>query len=186
MTLYNREQLMVLCALLALMLGRVGWQMCAPQAPEVPHSPRKQYVYEVAGTAGSPGIYSFDSPQQPGQLLDAAGAGAQLPDGVEPGRALANGSRIVVGTRVTVESMSAQARINFFLPVSLTAATAEDLALIPGMGAKTAQAIVEYRDRNGGIRDIAELRGIGGIGPKKFELLSTYLTVENYNKVKVH
>jgi competence protein ComEA len=179
MTLYNREQLMVLCALLALMLGRVGWQMCAPQAQEVPPLPRKQYVYEVAGTAGSPGIYSFDSPQQPGQLLDAAGARAPLPEGVQPGRALANGSRIVVGTRVSVESMSAQARINFFLPVSLNTATAEELALIPGMGEKTAQAIVEYRDHNGGIRDMGELRGVGGIGPKKFELFSTYLTVEN-------
>ena len=179
MTLYNREQLMVLCTLLALMLVRVGWQLFAPQASEAQPSPRKQYVYEVAGTAGSPGIYSFDSPQQLGQLLGAAGARAPLPEGEKPGRALANGSRIVVGTGVSVESMSAQARINFFLPVSLNAATAEELALIPGMGEKTAQAIVEYRDRNGGIRDIGELRGVGGIGPKKLEFFAVYLTVEN-------
>ncbi len=170
---------MVLCTLLALMLVRVGWQLFAPQASEAPPSPRKQYVYEVAGTAGSPGIYSFDSPQQLGQLLGAAGARAPLPEGEKPGRALANGSRIVVGTGVSVESMSAQARINFFLPVSLNAATAEELALIPGMGEKTAQAIVEYRDRNGGIRDIGELRGVGGIGPKKLEFFAVYLTVEN-------
>ena len=178
MTLYNKEQLMVLCALLALMLGRVGWQLFAPQVPEVPPAPHKPYVYEVAGTVGSPGIYSFDSPQKLGQLLDAAGAREPLQGGVLPGRALANGSRIVVGRLVSVESMSAQARINCFLPVSLAAATAEELALIPGMGVKTAQAIVDYRDRNG-IRDLSELKNIEGIGPKKFELFATYLTVEN-------
>jgi len=179
MILYNKEQLMVLLVMVALMLGTAGWRLFAHHVSELTPSHRKLYVYEVGGAVGSPGMYSFDSPQKLGQLLDAAEARASLPGGEQPGRALANGSRIVVGRQVSVEHMSAQARINYFLPLSLTAATAEELALIPGMGAKTAQAIVEYRDRNGGIRNVAELRGVGGIGPRKLELFATYLTVEN-------
>jgi competence protein ComEA len=179
MALYNREQLMVLCALLALMLGRAGWHLLEPAASAAPPSVRQQYIYEVAGTVPSPGIYSFDSPQKLGSLLDAAGALASLPDQAQRSSALANGSRVVVDRQVTVESMGAQARINCFLPVALTAATAEDLALIPGLGMKTAQAIVDYRDRNGGIRDLRELKSLGSIGPKKFERFAPYLTVEN-------
>ncbi len=127
----------------------------------------------------SPGIYCYDSPQQLGQLLDAAGARELLPEAATRSRNLANGSRIVVDGQVTVGSMSAQARIHCFLPISLVTATADDLALIPGMGMITAQAIIDYRDRNGGIRDLGELKKIGGIGPKKYDRFAPYLTAEN-------
>jgi len=179
MALYNREQLMVLCALLALGLCRAGWQILAPSEPVLPQSPRKKYVYEVAGAAAEPGIYSFDSPQQLGQLLDVAGARAHLPEAAARSRNVANGSSIFVDGQVTVGSMSAQARIHCFLPISLVTATVDDLALIPGMGMITAQAIIDYRDRKGGIRDLGELKKIGGIGPKKYDRFAQYLTAEN-------
>ena len=179
MALYNREQLMVVCALLALAVCRAGWQMLAPCEQLSPQSPRQQYVYEVVGAVRSPGIYSYDSPQQLGQLLDAAGARAPLPEAAQLSRKVANGSRIVVDGQVTVEPMSAQARIHCFLPVLLATATVDDLALIPGMGRITAQAIVDYRDRSGGIRDVGELNKVGGIGPKKLDRFAPYLTAEN-------
>jgi competence protein ComEA len=179
MALYNREQLMVVCALLALALCMAGLQVLPPGEPEVPQSPRKQYAYEVAGSVGSPGIYCYDSPQQLGQLLDAAGAGMLLPEAAMRSRNVANGSRIVVDGQVTVGSMSAQARIHCFIPISLVTATVDDLALVPGMGRITAQAIVDYRDRNGGIRDIGELKRVGGIGPNKYDRFAPYLTAEN-------
>jgi competence protein ComEA len=179
MALYNREQLMVLCALLAVALCRAGWQALAPCEAVSPPSPRKQYVYEVAGAVSAPGIYSYDSQQHLGQLLDAAGARAPLTDAATRSGKVANGSRIVVDGQVTVGCMSAQARINFFLPVILATATVDDLELIPGMGRITAQAIVDYRDRSGGIRDIGELKSVKGIGPKKYERFAPYLTAGN-------
>ncbi len=179
MALYNREQLMVLCSLLALMLCRAGWQVLAPGEPVSPQSPRKQYAYEVAGAVRSPGIYSYGSPQQLGQLLDAGEALAPLPEAAARSWNVPNGSRIVVDGKVSIGSMSAQARMHCFLPVILATATAEELALIPGMGLITAQAIVDYRDRSGGIRNIGELKNVGGIGPKKYERFAPYLTAEN-------
>ncbi len=179
MALYNREQLMVLCALLALGLCRAGWQVLAPQGPVSPQSPRKQYVYEVAGDLRSPGIYSYDSPQQLTQLLEAAGAGAPLPESASGSRNVASGSRIAVAGHMTVGTMSAQARIHCFLPISLVTATADDLALIPGMGMITARAIIAYRERNGGIRDLGELKKVGGIGPKKYARFAPYLKAGN-------
>jgi competence protein ComEA len=179
MALYNREQLMVVCALLALGLCRAGWQALAPGEPAAAQSPRKQYVYEVAGAASRPGIYRYETPQLLEQLLEAAGAGDAQPAAAHPAGSVPNGSRITVDRQVRVELMSAQARINFFLPIGLAAATADDLSLIPGMGRITAQAIIDYRGKNGGIRDIGELKNVAGIGPRKCDLLAMYLTAEN-------
>jgi competence protein ComEA len=50
--------------------------------------------------------------------------------------------------------------------------------LVPGLGEKTARAILEYRDRRGSIRSLAELRRIEGIGAKKLERFAHYLTVD--------
>jgi len=45
-------------------------------------------------------------------------------------------------------------------------ATAEELTLIPGIGPKLAQRIVEERGRRGGFTNLTELRGVRGLGPK--------------------
>lgn len=179
MALYNSERLMVLCALLALALCRAGWQVLGPVEQVPAQFPRKQYVYEIAGAVSRPGIYSYDSPQQLGQLLDAAGARAPLPGAATAGRNVPNGSSIFVDGQVFVGSMSAQTRIHCFVPLILATATVDDLVLIPGMGKTTAQAIVDYRDRSGSIRDLGELKKVGGIGPKKYERFAPYLTAED-------
>ena len=176
MALYNKEQLVVLFLIAVLLAGSALWQLRQPAASGA-RIPQQAYAYELAGGAPAPGIYRFDSQQTLGQLF----AEAQVPAaGCEhPGRAVANGSRIVVGNPVLIEPMRAQDRINCFLPIALQSATAEDLDLIPGMGEKTARAIIDYRDRAGGIRDCGELTRIEGIGAKKLERFRPYLMVEN-------
>jgi competence protein ComEA len=54
----------------------------------------------------------------------------------------------------------------------------EDLTLIPGIGMKTAKAIISYRDKNNGIKDLQELTAVKGIGKKRLRLLMSYLTIE--------
>jgi competence protein ComEA len=172
---------MILCALLALVLARAGCQLLAPAASSSASFPRQRSVYELAGAVRSPGIYSFDSPRTLRQLLEAAGAQEQAPGGADSGTTVASGMRIVAGSRTAFEPMSARDRINYFLPLPVNMATAEDLTLIPGMGLKTAQAIVQYRQRAGGVRDLRELENLEGIGGRRLELFSPYLTVEDWN-----
>ena len=176
MALYNKEQLVILFLIATLLAGSALWQR-RPPAANCGSAPRQAFAYELAGGAPAPGIYRFDSPQTLGQLL----AAGQVPAGVraQAGKAVANGSRIVVGSPVVIEPMRPQDRINCFLPIALESATAGDLRLIPGMGEKTARAIIDYRDRAGGIRDLAELQRIEGIGAKKLERFRPYLMVEN-------
>jgi competence protein ComEA len=61
--------------------------------------------------------------------------------------------------------------------VNLNTATASQLEALPGIGAKTAQRIVEYRQKNGSFKKVEELMNVKGIGEKTFLKLKPQLTV---------
>ena len=63
----------------------------------------------------------------------------------------------------------------FNAKVDLNRAEASELTRVPGIGAKTAQAIVEYRRTHGPYRDFRDLLRIKGIGEKKLEKLKPNL-----------
>ena len=62
-------------------------------------------------------------------------------------------------------------------PLNLNTATVAQLEALPGVGAKTAQLIVEHRQKNGGFKKIEELMNIKGIGEKSFLKLKPMVTV---------
>jgi len=55
------------------------------------------------------------------------------------------------------------------LLTALNTASRETLALRLGIGSKKASAIIAYRERQGDIKDVEELRNVRGIGEKTFE-----------------
>lgn len=61
--------------------------------------------------------------------------------------------------------------------ISLNNATVEELTQLSGLGEKTAQKILAYRESHGGFDSVEELMNIDGIGEKKLAAWSPYLTV---------
>src|SRR5215217_900060 len=61
--------------------------------------------------------------------------------------------------------------------VNLNTASATQLEELPGIGAKMALRIVEYRQKNGGFKKIEDLMNVKGIGEKAFLKLKPHLTV---------
>jgi competence protein ComEA len=61
--------------------------------------------------------------------------------------------------------------------VNLNQATAAQLDLLPGVGAKAAQAIITYREKHKFTR-IEELVKVKGFGKKRFAKLKPYLSVQ--------
>lgn len=59
--------------------------------------------------------------------------------------------------------------------VDLNRADAAALARVKGIGAKTAQAIIEHRRSHGDFRKLRDLLQVKGIGEKKLEKLAPYL-----------
>ena len=61
--------------------------------------------------------------------------------------------------------------------VNINTAPAGDLEALPGIGAKTAARIVEYRQKNGPFKKIEELMNVRGVGEKNFLKLKGQITV---------
>ena len=62
-------------------------------------------------------------------------------------------------------------------PVNLNTATQAQLEALPGVGAKAAQRILDYRKQNGSFKKIEDLMNVKGFGEKTFLKLKPMLTV---------
>jgi competence protein ComEA len=61
--------------------------------------------------------------------------------------------------------------------VNLNTATAEQLESLPGIGARTAERIVEYRQKNGPFKKVEDLMNVRGVGEKSFLRLKPLISV---------
>ena len=67
-------------------------------------------------------------------------------------------------------------------PIDINTADAKTLAAVmPGVGPKTAQAIVDYRTQKGPFKSVDELTNVKGIGSKTLERSRENLTVGKSN-----
>jgi competence protein ComEA len=61
--------------------------------------------------------------------------------------------------------------------INLNTATATQIATLPGIGPKTADLIVQYRQKNGPFKKIEEIMNVRGVGEKSFLKLKSRLSV---------
>ena len=64
-----------------------------------------------------------------------------------------------------------------FASVDLNSATVDELQSVKGIGAKKAQAIVEYRQANGPFKSVSDLEKVKGFGEKSVKKLKKDVTV---------
>lgn len=61
--------------------------------------------------------------------------------------------------------------------IDINKATEEQLVALPGIGIKTARAIVAYREAIGGYKSLEQLRLVRGVGDKVYGCLKDLVTV---------
>lgn len=136
----------------------------------------------VTGAVARPGLYSLKPGQRAADAIEAAGGPTPAADlgQVNLAAKLADGQQLLVpekgpapaaGSAAASAGQAAGAGAGGGAagPVSLNAATAAQLEALDGVGPKTAQKIIEYREAHGGFKSIEELMEVPGIGPAKFE-----------------
>ena len=62
--------------------------------------------------------------------------------------------------------------------VNINTADASQIALLPRVGLKAAQRVVDYRAEHGAFKKTTDIMQVKGFGQKTFERLSAYLSVE--------
>jgi competence protein ComEA len=78
---------------------------------------------------------------------------------------------------VTHSRIQSSQSLTLGIPLDLNKISEADLVLLPGIGPAMARRIIEYRHKNGGYSSLEELLQVDGIGEKKFQQLSHYLTI---------
>lgn len=68
--------------------------------------------------------------------------------------------------------------------VNINTANAEQLEILPRIGTKTAQSIIEYRVQNGPFKKIEDITNVKGIGEKTLEELKGYIILEGNTTLK--
>jgi competence ComEA-like helix-hairpin-helix protein len=68
-------------------------------------------------------------------------------------------------------------RLTLGIPISINSETALGLTVVPGIGPKTASAIVRVREQTGGFKQLKDLMSIRGISKTLYGKISPYLTL---------
>ena len=144
------------------------------------------FPVEIDGAAGPRGIVQAEPGMTVGEVLERAGGG-QEKHSLSPedlARKVEKSSRLSLQPagegkgKVVVEPLSPPKLKVLSVPIPLNTATAEELDTLPGIGPKTAQAIVEFREKNGKFTSPDDLLQVPGIGTKKLAALKPHITVE--------
>ena len=140
----------------------------------------RPFAVEIVGQVIEPGIYSFTQSVRVREVIEEAG-GLKENLVLSPSftsRVLANGAQISVDyepTRCAVTLMKPAKRFLYFVPFNINTAGIEELVLLPGLGDKTARAIISYREHNGNFTSLDVLMNVPGIGQYTFKKMKDYL-----------
>ena len=69
--------------------------------------------------------------------------------------------------------------------VNVNTATAEELQLLPGIGAARADALIELRKQRGGFKSLEQLKDVKGIGDASLERLRPYVRFQGKTTARV-
>lgn len=79
---------------------------------------------------------------------------------------------------LTTANLSGSQLLTLNKRININTATKTDLESIRGIGAKTAEKIVEYRQEHGRFKRVEDIMKVNGIKEKGLEKIKIYLTVE--------
>jgi competence protein ComEA len=136
-------------------------------------------LVDVSGAVLHPGVYRVAKGERASAAIAAAGGltadadPTRLPD---MAARLKDGQQLRVPTRTT-PARSTGSGTSRVAPVSLNAATAEQLASVPGFTPDLAAAVIQYRTEFGGFATTRELVDVLQMSEADYQLARKYVTV---------
>lgn len=142
---------------------------------------QQQLLVDVSGAVRKPGVVRVNSGSRVFEAVDQAGGVSEDADlrTINLAAVVRDGQKIYiprVGERM-LESTENNWSPNEKDKLDLNSASASSLEELDGIGVKTAEKIIAYREEHGGFRNVEELMQVSGIGAKTFEGLKDKITV---------
>ncbi len=160
--------------------------MLRPSRSDLTTKSLHQWIIEAAGAVKNPGIYTFDKPATPYQVIQSAGGllykhrllSDTLYDTLDTGMRIALQASNSDCAQLIITPMSSEKRLVLGIPVKLNQASVEGLAMIPGISHALARRIVEFRESHGPFKTWNDLMCVKGIGPKNLEYFRPYISLK--------
>ena len=142
---------------------------------------------DVKGEIHHPGVYQMKAENRVKDLIEAAGGFTPLADDQKLNLAQLLGDQMVIvvpkkGEEVNSELAQAptsqKKEVGKEGKVNINTATVEELKTLKGIGEKKAEAIIEYRKKNGSFKNKEELMKVRGIGKKLYESFQERVIVQ--------
>lgn len=139
-------------------------------------------MIDVGGEVVNPGVYELNSDNRINDALVAAGGLAANADrdwvekNLNKAEKLIDGQKIFIPNQVESEKLKVESEEILGVSTNLdnkivriNTATVEQLDTLSGIGPALAARIIDYRESNGGFKNVEELKLVSGIGDKLFE-----------------
>ena len=142
---------------------------------------------DVKGEIHHPGVYQMKAENRVKDLIEAAGGFTPLADDQKLNLAQLLEDQMVIvvpkkGEEVNSELAQAptsqKKEVGKEGKVNINTATVEELKTLKGIGEKKAEAIIEYRKKNGSFKNKEELMKVRGIGKKLYESFQERVIVQ--------
>ena len=142
---------------------------------------------DVKGEVHHPGVYQMKAENRVKDLIEAAGGFNPLADNQKLNLAQLLEDQMVIvvpkkGEEVNSELAQAptsqKKEVGKEGKVNINTATVEELKTLKGIGEKKAEAIIEYRKKNGSFKNKEELMKVRGIGKKLYESFQERVIVQ--------
>ncbi len=141
----------------------------------------------VAGEVKKPDVYELDDDAIVKDAVMLAGGFTENADtiSINLAKKLSDGEEIIVYSKVidasgstgTVSNaINANPSSNRTGKVNINTASKDELMTLSGIGEVKAQAIIDYRTKNGPFKDIHDIVNVSGIGEKTFENIKDSIT----------
>lgn len=169
---------------LVLLIAGVGMNLKGGVAKKVAvEVPKTEVVVDVAGEVIKPGVYKLANGSRVNDALIAAGGLAVNADRKWVEERLNKADVLKDGQKIFIPKINDELKItNYELKktnslISLNLATVEELDKLSGVGPAVAKKIIDYREKNGGFKNIEELKLVSGIGDKMFEEIKDLISL---------